>query len=103
MRNSASDNAMAKGSSNDPAEVAALLNRILEEGGQGELLAALRHLSKDFGGVPKVAEQAHLNRTQLYRTLSCSGNPELRSLMSVLKVMGLRLAVQPASHNTSAS
>jgi len=48
-----------------------------------------------FGGVPAIAEKAHLNATQLYRTLSAEGNPELRSLTAVLKAMGLRLAVQP--------
>ena len=36
-----------------------------------------------------------LNATTLYRTLSPQGNPELRSLTAILKVMGVRLAVQP--------
>ena len=35
-----------------------------------------------------------LNATQLYRTLSEEGNPELKSLTAVLKAMGLRLAVE---------
>jgi len=42
-----------------------------------------------------VAEQANLNPTQLYRTLSPKGNPALSSLTAILKAMGLRLAVQP--------
>jgi len=45
--------------------------------------------------VQAVAEQAHLNPTQLYRTLSAKGNPALSSLIAILKAMGLRLAVQP--------
>ena len=48
---------------------------------------------KEF--VPVIAEKAHLNATQLYRTLSAEGNPELRSLTAVLKAMGMRLAVEP--------
>ena len=52
-------------------------------------------MTKAFGGVPKVAEAAHLNGTHLYRTLSAKGNPELRSLSAILRAMGLRLAVQP--------
>jgi len=72
-----------------------LLNSILEDGEPEELLIALRQMTKAFGGVQKVAEDAHLNPTQLYRTLSADGNPALSSLTAILKAMGLRLAVQP--------
>jgi DNA-binding phage protein len=41
-----------------------------------------------------LAEKAHLNPTQLYRTFSPVGNLELRSLTAILGAMGLRLAVQ---------
>ncbi len=87
---------MAEEFSRDPAYAAALLDNILEDGDQGELLIVLRHMTKAFGGVPKVAERAGLNRTQLYQTLSGQGNPEVRSLMAVLETMGLRLAIRPA-------
>jgi probable addiction module antidote protein len=70
------------------------LNDILEDREQGELLIALRQMAKAFGGVQSVAEKANLNPTQLYRTLSEEGNPELRSLSAILKAMGLRLAVE---------
>lgn len=62
---------------------------------QAELLIVLRQLAQAFGGVQAVAEQAQLNPTQLYRTLSPKGNPALSSLTAILKAMGLRLAVQP--------
>jgi DNA-binding phage protein len=48
-----------------------------------------------FGGVPKVAAQAHLNQTQLYSALSPTGNPTFNSLSAILKAMGMHLAVQP--------
>ncbi len=48
-----------------------------------------------------LAEQAHLNPTQLYRTLSPKGNPALSSLTAILKAMGLRLAVQPLAPATT--
>jgi len=51
-------------------------------------------MTKAFGGMQTVAEKARLNPTQLYRTLSEQGNPELRSLSAILKSMGLRLAVE---------
>jgi len=65
-----------------------------EDDNQGELLIALRQMTKAFGGVPRIAERTHLNRTQLYRTLSANGNPEFSSLSAILKAMGLRLTVQ---------
>jgi DNA-binding phage protein len=51
--------------------------------------------------VQAVAEQARLNPTQLYRTLSPKGNPALSSLAAILKAMGLRLAVQPIGSSAS--
>jgi len=79
----------------DPAYAVAMLNAILEDGDQGELLIALRQMTKAFGGVPVVADKAQLNQTQLYRTLSEEGNPQLSTLAAILKAMGLRLAVEP--------
>ena len=79
----------------DPRFAAEYLNAVLEDGDQQELLIALRYLADAFGGVPRLAEQAELNATALYRTLSPQGNPELKSLIALLKAMGMRLAVQP--------
>ena len=81
----------------EPGYAVELLNSILEDGDQGELLIALRQMTKAFGGVSSVAEQSKLNGTHIYRALSAKGNPEIRSLSAILKVMGLRLAVQPIS------
>jgi probable addiction module antidote protein len=79
----------------DPAFAAQYLNQILEEGGQGDLLVALRQMAGAFGGVKSIAEKSHLNINHLYRTLSADGNPELRSVTAILKAFGMRLAVQP--------
>ena len=94
MKDREHDEAMAEIFRNDPTYAVELLNSILEDGDQGELLVALRQMAKAFGGIPKMAEKSQLNRTQLYRTLSAGGNPEIRSLSAILKTMGLRLAVQ---------
>jgi probable addiction module antidote protein len=95
MRDRPHDDAMADLYRDDPKLAAQMLSDLLEEGDQAELLIALRQMTKSFGGIPKVAEQAELNPTQLYRTLSPAGNPTVSSLSSVLKAMGLRLAVEP--------
>jgi probable addiction module antidote protein len=94
MKDRTHDEAMAEALREDPAYALELLNGILEDGEQSELLIALRQMTKAFGGVQTVAEKANLNATQLYRTLSEAGNPELRSLSAILKAMGLRLAVE---------
>ena len=94
MRDRSNDDAMAEVFAEEPEYAVELLNSILEDGDQGELLIVMRQLAKAFGGVQAVAEKANLNPTQLYRTLSSQGNPELSSLTAILKAMGLRLAVE---------
>lgn len=94
MKDRARDEAMAEVFQRDPNYALELLNSILEDGDQGELLIALRQMTKAFGGAQEVAEKAHLNPTQIHRTLSQEGNPELSSLSAILKAMGLRLAVE---------
>lgn len=97
MRSRPHDEAMAELFRSDPALALEVINGILADGDQAELMTVLRQLAQAVGGVRAVAEQAHLNPTQLYRTLSPKGNPALSSLTAILKAMGLRLAVQPLS------
>ena len=89
------DEAMASVFRKEPELAIDLLNNILAEGSQAELLIAIRQISKAFGGIAQIAKETDLNQTQLYRTLSPNGNPTLGNLSSILKAMGLRLAVQP--------
>jgi probable addiction module antidote protein len=95
MKDRLHDDAMAELFQTDPGLAAEYLNSLLQDGEQADLLIALRQMAKAFGGVPALAEKAHLNPTQLYRTLSPEGNPALSSLSAILKAMGMRLAVQP--------
>ena len=77
------------------------LNAVLEDGDQEEIMLALRRMSEAFGGVPKLAANAKLNATTLYRTLSPTGNPELKSMTALLRAMGMRLAVRPIAKGTN--
>ena len=99
MKSRSHDDAMAELYRKDPEFARQVINTILqdENGDQGELLIVFRHVTKAFGGVQAVAEQAKLNPTQLYRTLSPDGNPALNSFLAILKVMGMHLSVQPLS------
>jgi len=68
MKHVTFDDMMAESFRKDPAYAVDLLNDILEDGEPGELMLALRHMSKAFGGVGEVAKQAQLNGNTLYRT-----------------------------------
>lgn len=60
-------------------------------------LAALRAVAEAYGGLGTIAENAGLSREALYRSLSPKGNPTLKTLIAVLKPMGLRLSVVSSS------
>ena len=58
-------------------------------------LLALRTVAEAYGGLGVVAAEAGISRESLYRALSPKGNPTLRTLLAVLKTVGLRLSVEP--------
>lgn len=57
-------------------------------------LLALRTVAEAYGGLGAVAAQAGISRETLYRTLSAKGNPTLKTLLAVLKTVGMRLSVE---------
>jgi probable addiction module antidote protein len=77
----------------DPETAAEYLTACLDDGDVDVFLLALRDVAEAQGGIRKLAGRARLNRENLYRMLSGSGNPPLTSLDSVLSSLGLRLAV----------
>lgn len=79
----------------DPNEAAAYLEAAIEDGNQGVLMLALRHVAHAQGGVAEIARRSRLTREATYRMLSASGNPELKSLTALLAAAGLRLSVKP--------
>jgi probable addiction module antidote protein len=58
-------------------------------------LLALRDVAEAYGGLGAVAAQAGISREALYRSLSPKGNPTLKTLLAVLKTVGMRLSVEP--------
>jgi probable addiction module antidote protein len=53
----------------------------------------LRAVAEAYGGLGAVAAQAGISRESLYRARSPKGNPTLKTLVAVLKALGLRLSV----------
>ncbi len=88
------DKALVRELRADPEFAAEYLNSVLaEEYEPAVLLIGLRHLAEAAGGMAKVAAAAGVTRESLYRALSPTGNPTLKTLNAVLRVTGLRLAV----------
>jgi probable addiction module antidote protein len=58
-------------------------------------LLALRTVAEAHGGLGAVAAEAGISRESLYRSLSPKGNPTLKTLLAVLKTVGMRLSVEP--------
>jgi probable addiction module antidote protein len=57
-------------------------------------LLALRTVAETYGGLGAVAAEAGISRESLYRTLSANGNPTLKTLLAVLKAVGMKLSVE---------
>ena len=76
----------------EPRYAAEYLNAALEDSNETFLLA-LRDVA-EAQTMTALAKDSRLNRESLYRTLSRKGNPQLRSLTSVLAAFGLKLRVE---------
>lgn len=81
-----------------PAEAAAYLNAVAEDGDLKALLKALRNVVEAQGGVGMLAQRTKLSRTSLYKTLSTGGNPEIGTLDAILAVYGIRIGFFPTVH-----
>ena len=87
----------------DPREAAAYLNAAMEEGDRELFLLALRNVAEAHGGMAAVSEKAKLNRESMYRMLSKKGNPEIKSILTLLHSMGLKMSIEPKMKVTRGS
>lgn len=78
----------------DDGEALAYMNAALAEDAEVFLLALRDVARARKGGLPALAEAAHLNREHLYRMLYENGNPDFRSLEALLDALGFRLSVE---------
>jgi probable addiction module antidote protein len=77
----------------DPARAVGYLNACLEGEEPEVFLLALRDVARARGGLEKLAETASLNPEHVVHMLSEVGNPELRTLESLLGALGFRLSI----------
>lgn len=94
MRDRLHDDAMAEVLRDDPTYAAQLLSCILEDGDEGELRIALRHIiaahdrncvDGRFDAVPE----------RLLSSLPGDGGVRLADLIAAIEVLGLRLVIEP--------
>lgn len=81
----------------DPAEhleteedMAAYLEAVLEDGDAALVAAALGDIAR-AKGMTQIARETGLGRESLYKALSPEGNPELATVLKVIRALGLRL------------
>jgi probable addiction module antidote protein len=84
----------------DPAEYltsqraqTALIADALKSGDAGYIAAAIGTVAR-ARGMAKVAKDAGVARASLYKALSETGDPQLTTLIGVLKAMGYELSVR---------
>jgi len=76
---------------NDEETISAFLTESLESGDPREIAQALGAVARARGGIAELARQTGITREALYRALSDTGNPELGTVLKVMRALGVRL------------
>jgi probable addiction module antidote protein len=75
-------------------DVIAYLEAALEDGHPSVIAAALGDVAR-ARGMSAIARKTGLGRESLYKALAPDGNPQLSTVLSVLRALGLTLRVAP--------
>jgi probable addiction module antidote protein len=77
-------------------DMVAYLEAALEEDDAATVATALGDIAR-AKGMTQVAREAGLGRESLYKALSADGNPELATVMKVVRALGLSLHARPCA------
>ena len=81
----------------DDAEViAAYLEAAIEDGDPRLIAVALGSIARSKG-MTEIAKKTGITREGLYKALSAEGDPRLTTFLGVIKSLGLRISVKPAT------
>lgn len=78
-----------------PEDVAAYIEAVLEDGDPQLIAAALGDVAR-ARGMSQLARDTGLSRESLYRALSPTGNPELSTVLKVIRALGIKLHAEAA-------
>jgi len=81
---------------NTEEDMAHYLEAALEDGDPKLVAAALGDIARAHG-MTHIARETGLSRESLYRALSPEGNPELATILKVVRAMGIRLHASAAA------
>ena len=76
-------------------DMAAYLEAVLQEGDPTLVAAVLGDIAR-AKGISQIARETGLGRASLYKALSPEGNPELATVLKVVRALGLQLHATPA-------
>jgi len=82
----------------DEQAILAYLNVALDDGHPDVVAQAIGNVAR-ARGMSRIAKRCGLGRESLYKSLSDKGNPEFRTVVSVLRAMGMHLRVEAATTN----
>lgn len=80
-----------------PEAIEAYLEDALESNDSAVVAHALGVIAR-AKGMSQIAQDAGLSRESLYKALSAEGNPELATVLKVIKALGLKLTIAPTHH-----
>ena len=80
-----------------PEAIEAYLEDALESNDSAIVAHALGVIAR-AKGMSRIAQDAGLSRESLYKALSADGNPELATVLKVIKALGLKLTIAPTHH-----
>jgi probable addiction module antidote protein len=75
--------------------IAAYVEAIFEDGDPQLVAAGLGDIAR-ARGMTKIAKASGFSREGLYKALSPTGNPELGTIIKVMKALGFQLSAKPA-------
>lgn len=78
---------------NNPEYCKAYLNEALHDEDFSVFLLALKDVIEAKSSIAKISDEAGLNRENLYRMLSETGNPQLQSILKLIDALGLKLSI----------
>ena len=77
-----------------PEAIAAFVTDALETGDAGYIAKAIGVAAR-AKGMAELAKETGLSREQLYRSFSEQGNPRLKTLLAVMKALGVDMTAKP--------
>ena len=78
-----------------PATIAVYLSEALETGDAKYIARAIGTVARTTPGMTIIARETGLSRESLYKSLGADGNPQLKTVIKVLRAFGVQLVAKP--------